>query len=84
MLSLELLYQLGLERIRGNTGGISHSSVDGSKRSCGEGEWCASDWVWTEEIATASVQDSEGGSGGGEHQARPGTGEIRLDITKVG
>ena len=70
MLRLELLGQLELQRLRGDARGIGHSSVDGGEGSRGEGEGGEGGALgrnWTEEIATASAQDSEGG-GAGEHQ----------------
>lgn len=70
MLSLQLLDQLGLERVRRDPGCVGHSSVDGGKRARGERERCPLDGVRTEEITAASVQDSEGGRGAEEHQAR--------------
>lgn len=70
MLSLQLVDQFGLDRVRCDTGGVGHRSVDGGERARGEGERRPLDGVWTEEVTGASAQDSEGGGGAEEHQAR--------------
>lgn len=67
MLRLQLIKQLELQRVRSDTRGVGHGSVDGGEGTRGEGEGGALG-NRTEEIATAS-QDSEIGSAG-EHQAR--------------
>lgn len=68
MVSLQLLHELVLQRVRCDAGGIGHCGVDGSEGARGEREKGAGGGR-AEEIAAASAQDSEGGCAG-KHQGK--------------